>query len=422
MIEDMLQSRIRSRHTQSLHTKQQQLSRQQGSWNTLKMLSESLQMQQQSQKLNQLNLQRTESRFQIIQPKHIQYIGLISNSIKTLNTSASPQKNSESPLKGRIKQSRILKTPLHHSRISPENRLIFKQRLNKIDESIQYIQDRHNQLNGINSNSYKKMCEMINKTEYMSVDQHQNVQIPLIKLIKPQPTENNENSANLVQKLATSTMQWSDSKKKQRSKLEQSVYYRTNKWQKAKFLILQNFSSRHNNTLYSKKYMITQLKIPYLRHNSKQMFMALKQKNYHQLLKYLSLNKSYIHEVDNSLMTPLHISCQQGLYDITKMLLRFKADVNSLDKNKKSPLYYALCNGHIEVVKMLLIHDAFPYSDTNCNYTQFFPNKEMKELFRVAKRILTLMLICPKNKRNKMKEFLEINFLNEYTLPKNLLA
>ncbi|CAD8180280.1 unnamed protein product [Paramecium pentaurelia] len=421
-MEDLLQSRIRSRNAYSLHTKQQQSSHQQGSQNTLKILSHSLHQQQQSQQLNQLNLQRTESRFQIIQPKHIQYIGLISNSIKTLNTSSSPEKIIESPLKGRIKQSRILKTSLHHSRISPENRLIFKQRLNKIDESIQYIKDRHNQFNGISSNSYKKMCEMINKTEYMSVDHNQNIQIPLIKLIKPEQIENNENSSNLVQKLATQTMQWSESKKKQRSKLEQSVYYKTNKWQKARLQILQNFSYRHNNTLYSKKYMITQLKIPYLRHNSKQMFMALKQKNYHQLLKHLSYNKSFIHEVDNSLMTPLHISCQQGLYDITKMLLRFKADVNALDKNKKSPLYYALSNGHTEVVKMLLIHDAFPYSDNNCNYSQFFPNKVMKELFRVAKRIFTLMLICPKNKRNKMKEYLEINFLNEYSLPKNLLA
>ncbi|CAD8082789.1 unnamed protein product [Paramecium sonneborni] len=422
MMEDLLQSRIRSRNHYSLHMKYQSLCHYQGGQNTLKILSQSLQKQQQSQKLNQLNLQRTESRFQLIQPKHIQYIGVISNSIKTINTGCSPEKNFESPLKGRLKQSRILKTSLHNSRISPENRMIFKQRLNKIDESIQYIQDRHNQLNGINSNSYKKMCEMINKTEYLTAEQNQSIVVPIIKLIKSEPIENNENSANLVQKLATQTIQWSESKKRQRSKLEQSVYYKTNKWQKAKFLILQNFSSRHNNTLYSKKFMITQLKIPYLRHNSKQMFMALKQKNYHQLLKHLSFNKCFIHEVDNSLMTPLHISCQQGLYDITKMLLRFKADVNALDKNKKTPLYYALFGGHTEIVKMLLIHDAFPYSDSNCNYTQFFPNKIMKELFRVAKRIFTLMLICPKNKRNTMKEYLEINFLNEYSLPKNLLA
>ncbi|CAD8189398.1 unnamed protein product [Paramecium octaurelia] len=420
-MEDLLQSRIRSRNAYSLHNKYQSLCHQQGGQSTLKMLSHSLQKQQYSQKLHQLNLQRTESRFQINQPKHIQYIGAISSSNKTVNT-CSPEKIIESPLKGRIKQSRILKTSLHNSRMSPENRLIFKQRLNKIDESIQYIQDRHNQFNGINSNNYQKMCEMINKTEYISADHNSSVDIPLIKLIKPEPIENNENSANLVQKLATQTIQWSETKKKQRSKLEQSVYYKTNKWKKAKFLILQNFSSRHNSTMYSKKYMITQLKIPYLRHNSKQMFMALKQKNYHQLLKHLSYNKSFIHEVDNSLMTPLHISCQQGLYDITKMLLRFKADVNALDKNKKTPLYYAMFNGHTEIVKMLLLHDAFPYSDTNCNYTQFFPNKAMKELFRVAKRILTLMLICPKHKRKTMKEYLEINFLNEYSLPKNLLA
>ncbi|CAD8085215.1 unnamed protein product [Paramecium sonneborni] len=418
-MEDLLQSRIRSRNTYSLHTKYQSLCHQQGGQNRLQILSHSLQKQQQSQKLNQLTLQRTESRFQIIQPKHI---GVISNSIKSINTGCSPQKIFESPLKGRLKQSRILKTSLHNSRISPENRIIFKQCLNKIDKSIQYVQDRYNQLNGINSNSYQKMCDMINKTEYLSTESNQNIELPIIQLIKPESIENNDYNTNLVQKLATQNILWSESKKKQRSKLEQSVYYKTNKWQKAKFLILQNFSSRHNNTLYSKKYLITQLKIPYLRHNSKQMFMALKQKNYQQLLKHLSYNKSFIHEVDNSLMTPLHISCQQGLYDITKMLLRFKSDVNALDKNKKTPLYYALFNGHTEVVKMLLIHDAFPYSDSNCNYTQFFPNKTMKQLFRVAKRIFTLMLICPKNKRNIMKEYLEINFLNEYSLPKNLLA
>ena len=42
---------------------------------------------------------------------------------------------------------------------------------------------------------------------------------------------------------------------------------------------------------------------------------------------------------------------------------------------------------------MLLIHDAFPYSDNNCNYSQFFLNKVMKELFRVAKRVIIYLLI-----------------------------
>ena len=71
-------------------------------------------------------------------------------------------------------------------------------------------------------------------------------------------------------------------------------------------------------------------------------------------MKHLSHNKSYIHEVDKCLMTPLHISCQLGLYDITKLLLRFKSDVNALDSNKKTPLYYALFNGHIEIVKVII--------------------------------------------------------------------
>lgn len=40
------------------------------------------------------------------------------------------------------------------------------------------------------------MCEMINKTGYMSVDH--NIQVPLLKLIKSEFTEKNENGSNLV--------------------------------------------------------------------------------------------------------------------------------------------------------------------------------------------------------------------------------
>lgn len=57
-------------------------------------------------------------------------------------------------------------------------------------------------------------------------------------------------------------------------------------------------------------------------------------------------------------ISPLHIACVRGRYDIVCNLLQNGANINSRDNDGKSPIYFACENGHVNVVKCLLDGDA----------------------------------------------------------------
>ena len=56
--------------------------------------------------------------------------------------------------------------------------------------------------------------------------------------------------------------------------------------------------------------------------------------------------------IDNK--TPLHISCKNGYFDITKLLIQNKADLNCLDNENNNPLLYCVKGNYYEVIKMIL--------------------------------------------------------------------
>ena len=56
----------------------------------------------------------------------------------------------------------------------------------------------------------------------------------------------------------------------------------------------------------------------------------------------------------NDNKTPLHISCKNGYFDITKLLIQNKADLNCLDNEKNNPLLYCVKGNYYEVIKMIL--------------------------------------------------------------------
>ena len=56
--------------------------------------------------------------------------------------------------------------------------------------------------------------------------------------------------------------------------------------------------------------------------------------------------------IDNK--TPLHISCKNGYFDITKLLIQNKADLNCLDNENNNPLLYCVKGNYYEVIKLIL--------------------------------------------------------------------
>ena len=52
--------------------------------------------------------------------------------------------------------------------------------------------------------------------------------------------------------------------------------------------------------------------------------------------------------------TPLHISCQNGYFDISKLLLLNNAEINISDNERNTPLHYSIQGNYFEVSKLLI--------------------------------------------------------------------
>ena len=52
--------------------------------------------------------------------------------------------------------------------------------------------------------------------------------------------------------------------------------------------------------------------------------------------------------------SPLHISCQNGYFDISKLLLLNNSEINISDNEKNTPLHYSIEGNFFEITKLLL--------------------------------------------------------------------
>ena len=73
------------------------------------------------------------------------------------------------------------------------------------------------------------------------------------------------------------------------------------------------------------------------------------------LIKTKKININIKSTIDNK--TPLHISCKNGYFDISKLLIQNNADLNCLDNEKNNPLFYCVEGNFYEVAKMILSHN-----------------------------------------------------------------
>ena len=70
------------------------------------------------------------------------------------------------------------------------------------------------------------------------------------------------------------------------------------------------------------------------------------------LIKTKKIDINIQSNIDNK--TPLHISCKNGYFDISKLLIQNNADLNCLDNEKNNPLFYCVEGNFYEVAKMIL--------------------------------------------------------------------
>ena len=81
---------------------------------------------------------------------------------------------------------------------------------------------------------------------------------------------------------------------------------------------------------------------------------AFKTARLDKVSKVLSQRPHLIFSVNKDGQTPLHISAQRGLLDITKYLLKYGADVKAKDVKGQTPLHMALFGGQSATAKLLI--------------------------------------------------------------------
>ena len=123
--------------------------------------------------------------------------------------------------------------------------------------------------------------------------------------------------------------------------------------------------------------------------------------------------------------TPLHISCQNGYFDISKLLLLNNAEINISDNERNTPLHYSIQGNYFEVSKLLInyLKDYSIFKKKNIygqnimNLAHKSRNEKIRNLFenyidkkliseenlnKTEMNLLNLALSPNSNKRNRL--------------------
>ena len=68
----------------------------------------------------------------------------------------------------------------------------------------------------------------------------------------------------------------------------------------------------------------------------------------------VSLEPAILKQANSKGATTLHLACQYGHIDITKLLFAQKIDIDAIDQDKKTALVRAAASGHEEIVRLLM--------------------------------------------------------------------
>ncbi|KAK3601029.1 hypothetical protein CHS0354_029249 [Potamilus streckersoni] len=83
--------------------------------------------------------------------------------------------------------------------------------------------------------------------------------------------------------------------------------------------------------------------------------------------------------------TPLHISSEMGLPEITRILLKKGADPMAKDKKGHSPIHYASMNGHKDIVDMLIEKNADQAESRSLNHRRKMDKKGLAPIHYAAR-------------------------------------
>ncbi|VDO02732.1 unnamed protein product [Rodentolepis nana] len=74
-------------------------------------------------------------------------------------------------------------------------------------------------------------------------------------------------------------------------------------------------------------------------------------------------------------LSPLHIACQYGNYEVAKLLISNKAEVDLANAIGVTPLHLAAKSNHLKCVQLLLLCGANPFKQTwsQCRAKEFSP-------------------------------------------------
>ena len=111
--------------------------------------------------------------------------------------------------------------------------------------------------------------------------------------------------------------------------------------------------------------------------------------------------------------TPLHISCQNGYFDISKLLLLNNAEINISDNERNTPLHFSIQGNYFEITKLLInyLKDISIFKKKNIygqnimNLAYNSKNEKIRDLFE---NYSDKTLISEENNLNKT----EMNLLN----------
>jgi len=104
------------------------------------------------------------------------------------------------------------------------------------------------------------------------------------------------------------------------------------------------------------------------------------------LLEFISKGGNFNFSIND--VTPLYIACQEGNFEIAKLLIENNADINFCCDDKTSPLYGASMNGHIGIVKLLLEKGADPNLSRYDRKTPLFVASSQEENIEVIELLI----------------------------------
>ncbi|XP_074094542.1 ankyrin repeat domain-containing protein 61-like [Cotesia typhae] len=142
------------------------------------------------------------------------------------------------------------------------------------------------------------------------------------------------------------------------------------------------------------------------------LFSYIKEGDYIGCLDCLKRN-AFVNAKSSSSLTSLHYACQNGFFDIVKLLLDFNADIN-MTAGYGTPLVYAVLFDHYEVVKILLKYGAVYNVTTKFggnSLARLSQNLDIIHLLELIDKVFDAIIKCDITIVDEIKKIKDLDIL-----------